>query len=284
MIMAYEIKVGSVFDKIKEIGDESIDCVVTSPPYFNLRDYGKENQIGTEKSLDEYIKNMVSVFEEVKRVLKPTGTVWLNLGDTYKDKNLLFVPHRVVIALQDAGWICRNDIVWEKSNAMPMPVKDRLVNSHEYLFLLTKQKKYFYDVEAIREPYTEPLQRWGGTQLVKDENATSKWDEGTGQNSYRERSLRPNKNGKHKRTVWRTATSYHKGVHCAVYPPSLIEPCILAGSPKGGMVLDIFAGSGTTGGVAEKHGRDSILIELNEEYAKSIPERIRKIVEEGVTR
>jgi len=100
MIMAYEIKVGSVFDKIKEIGDESIDCVVTSPPYFNLRDYGKENQIGTEKSLDEYIKNMVSVFEEVKRVLKPTGTVWLNLGDTYKDKNLLFVPHRVVIAIQ----------------------------------------------------------------------------------------------------------------------------------------------------------------------------------------
>lgn len=282
--MAYEIKVGSVFDKIKEIGDESIDCVVTSPPYFNLRDYGKENQIGTEKSLEEYIENMVSVFEEVKRVLKPTGTVWLNLGDTYKDKNLLFVPHRVVIALQDAGWICRNDIVWEKSNAMPMPVKDRLVNSHEYLFLLTKQKKYFYDVEAIREPYTEPLHRWGGKQLVKDENATSKWDEGTGQNSYRERSLRPNKNGKHKRTVWRTATSYHKGVHCAVYPPSLIEPCILAGSPKGGMVLDIFAGSGTTGGVAEKHGRNSILIELNEEYAKSIPERIRKIVEEGVTR
>ena len=282
--MAYEIKVGSVFDKIKEIGDESIDCVVTSPPYFNLRDYGKENQIGTEKSLEEYIKNMVSVFEEVKRVLKPTGTVWLNLGDTYKDKNLLFVPHRVAIALQDAGWICRNDIVWEKSNAMPMPVKDRLVNSHEYLFLLTKQKKYFYDVEAVRVPYTEPLQRWGGTKLVKNENSTSKWDEGTGQNAYRERSLRPNKNGKHKRTVWRTATSYHKGVHCAVYPPSLIEPCILAGSPKGGMVLDIFAGSGTTGGVAEKHGRNSILIELNEEYAKSIPERIRKIVEEGVTR
>lgn len=282
--MAYEIKVGSVFDRIKEIDDESIDCVVTSPPYFNLRDYGKENQIGAEKSLDEYIKNMVSVFEEVKRVLKPTGTVWLNLGDTYKDKNLLFVPHRVAIALQDAGWICRNDIVWEKSNAMPMPVKDRLVDSHEYLFLLTKQKKYFYDVEAIREPYTEPLQRWGGTQLVKDENATSKWDEGTGQNSYRERSLRPNEKGKHKRTVWRTATSYHKGVHCAVYPPSLIEPCILAGSPKGGMVLDIFAGSGTTGGVAEKHGRNSILIELNEEYAKAIPERIRKIVEEGVSR
>jgi len=276
--MTYEIKVGDVFEKLQEIETDTIDCVITSPPYFNLRDYGVEGQIGVEKSLEEYIDKLVLVFREVKRVLKPTGTFWLNIGDKYKDKNLLFVPHRVAIALQNDGWICRNDIVWNKTNAMPMPVKDRLVSSHEYLFLFTQSKKYYYDAEAIRVPYETPINRWGGEKLIEDSEVESFWDNGTGQKTYRDRNLRPNPNGRHKRTVWTTATSFQKGIHCAVYPPKLIEPCVLAGCPEGGLILDPFAGSGTTAGVAEKHNRNSILIELNENYAKLIPNRISKVL------
>jgi site-specific DNA-methyltransferase (adenine-specific) len=435
--MAYKVLVGSVLEKIKEIESESVDSVITSPPYFGLRDYGVDEQIGLEDSLEEYIGKMVEVFREVHRVLKPTGTVWLNLGDSYagsnqigrrdkqyggglyegkqngwesdmtrsqkrnsglKQKDLMMIPHRVAIALQNDGWYVRQDIVWAKNNPMPEAVKDRCTKAHEYIFLITKDKKYYYNHNAILEPTI---------------SQTSK---------------------KNKRSIWNVNTKPFKKAHFAVYPPELIEPCVLttptkvcvgcgrgyveqmivekiltleevnkikeeidddvtksmkpysvkekefrkrviefrnlphhdiireylqkwrknaemtikevelhfgdsAGhhwfekngnyptvenwwelkslfnfddsldlamtqvfyksglkgdndyashgfvkdcncdtdETKPAVILDIFAGSGTTGGVAEKYGRDSILIELNPEYAKLIPERIKSI-------
>lgn len=282
MTEMYEIKVGHVLSKIEEIPCSSVDCVVTSPPYYGLRDYGVMGQIGLEKTPLKYIENMVSVFREIRRVLKPEGTVWLNIGDSYagsgkgrmgdgscqakgkqatnkgstegvvkrsvttgfKPKDLLMIPHRLAIALQEDGWWVRQDIVWSKLNPMPNPVKDRCVTSHEYIFLLSKSKKYYFDHEAIKE------------DAVTD--ATKK---------------------RSKRSVWSASVSPYPEAHFAVYPPQLIEPCILAGCPVGGTVLDPFAGSGTTGGVAERNGRDSILIELNPTYAELIPKRISQLTE-----
>jgi len=270
--MAYEIKVGCVFDKIKEIESESVDSVITSPPYYSLRDYGNEGQLGLEKTPEEYVQNLVKVFREVKRVLKPTGTLWLNIGDKYKNKQALLIPYKVAIALQNDGWIVRQDIIWAKKNCMPEPAKDRCVKSHEYVFLLSKNKNYYFDYEAIKEPVANPNRknyvggsRSNGKNKDRNDNDMSKRMKGK---TFEKRN---------KRSVWTTSVKAYPEAHFAVYPPELIESCVLAGCPSKGLILDPFAGSGTTGGVAEKHGRDSILIELNPEYAKLIPDRIKSI-------
>jgi len=270
--------------------------VVTSPPYWGLRDYGVEGQLGLEKTPEEYVAKPVEGFREVKRVLKKDGTLWLNLGNSYSGggrggdpkhakgdnsasstmesykgmppKNLIGVPWRVAFALQSDGWILRSDIIWSKPNAMPEPITDRPTNAHEYIFLLAKRNKYYYDSNAIKEPYTEPMNRWGGNKL----KATGKsfWDEGTGQQTYRTRNMRPDENGKNRRSVWVINTRPYKEAHFATFPPEIPRICIVAGSKKDDIILDPFCGAGTTGEVALKLERKFIGIELNEKYVNEL--------------
>lgn len=282
--------------------DKSVHCCVTSPPYFGLRDYGHDGQIGLEPTPDEFVAALVAVFREVRRVLRDDGTLWLNLGDSYagyhgnknaayvdapsnkggdfenqrsstvgssglKQKDLIGIPWRVAFALQDAGFYLRQDIIWHKPNPMPESVRDRCTKAHEYLFLLSKSPRYYFDSEAIKEP--EVCGRKRGPALHPDSKST---------NGNSGLSRRESDGKRNRRSVWSVATRPYKGAHFATFPPDLIEPCILAGSPEGGVVLDPFGGSGTTAGVAVKHGRNAILCELNPEYAELIPSRIESIV------
>jgi site-specific DNA-methyltransferase (adenine-specific)/site-specific DNA-methyltransferase (cytosine-N4-specific) len=254
---------------LQDFPDNTFQCCVTSPPYWGLRDYGMENQIGAEMVLSDYISNLVSVFTEVFRVLKSDGTFWLNIGDSYtsggrtwrdsdkknkgrgmnyraptpnglKAKDLVGVPWRVAFALQAAGWHLRSDIIWHKPNCQPESVKDRPTRAHEYLFLFSKSEKYYYDFGAIIEPTTE-------------------------------------RNGaKNRRTVWSINTVPYKEAHFAVFPPSLVKPCILAGSKEDSIVLDPFFGSGTVGEVCIENGRRCVGIELNPEYTKIAKKRIEQ--------
>ena len=260
---------GSCIDKIKELEDNSIDCVVSSPPYFGLRDYGVDEQFGLEKTYQDYLANTVKVFETFKPKLKDTATIWWNVGDSYssgkrtsttnqslrgnkeygvtrtpvqngiKEKDLLMIPNRVAIALQDAGWYVRSEIIWHKPNPMPESVRDRPTSCHEKIWLITKNKKYFYDTEAIKEPC-----------VTNDDTM------------------------KNKRNVWTVTSKPFKGAHFATFPKDLIEPCIKAGCPEGGVVLDPFGGSGTTGIVSALNNRNAVLIELNTEYVKIAEKRI----------
>jgi len=283
----------------------SINTCVTSPPYFGLRDYGHEGQIGLESTVDEYVQKLVEVFREVTRCLRDDGTLWLNLGDSYasfrdgkavpdttrgesegtlvpkgsaknrmsctfsgtgiKHKDLIGIPWRVAFALQADGWYLRQDIIWHKPNPMPESVKDRCTKAHEYIFLLTKSPKYYFDDYSIK---TDVKQDWG-TRNRKDGKYHN---EGTGlqPHSGLEKSYTKAK----KRSVWTVTTKPFKGAHFATYPTDLIEPCILAGCPKGGYVLDPFLGSGTTALVAEKHDRKWVGCELNPEYAELANTRI----------
>lgn len=244
---------------------EHFRCCVTSPPYWGLRDYGEETQIGAEDDPADYIRALVAVFAEVRRVLREDGTLWLNIGDSYtsgnrgyrapdkknpvramsyrpktpdglKPKDLVGIPWRLAFALQDAGWYLRSDIIWEKPNCMPESVKDRPTRSHEYLFLFSKSVRYYYD----------------STQILETK-------------------------GRNRRTVWSIPTEAFPGAHFATFPPRLVEPCLLAGSAPGDWVLDPFFGSGTVGVVAEQSGRHWVGVELNPEYVALAEERIRNI-------
>ena len=247
--------------------EASVQCCVTSPPYFGLRDYGHNGQIGLEATTDDYVAEMVALFREVRRVLKDDGTLWLNLGDSYagsgkgpsqslsaeardmthtmhtafvpdglKPKDLIGIPWRVAFALQADGWYLRSDIIWHKPNPMPESVTDRPTKAHEYVFLLTKSARYYYDAAAIAEP-----------------------------------SIDDTRNA---RTVWSITTQPYKGAHFATMPPELARRCIFAGSKTGDTVLDPFGGAGTTGLVADRLGRDAMLIELNPTYAEMARQRI----------
>jgi DNA modification methylase len=231
--------IGDVREKLKELPDKSIQMCVTSPPYFNLRDYdNQENQLGLEKTPEEFVENMVEVFAQVHRVLRDDGTLWLNLGDSYlKNKQLGFIPQKVAIALQEWGWILRQDIIWAKKNCMPESVKDRFTKSHEYIFLFSKQPKYFFN------QMLEPVKQ-------KDKNEK-----------------------RNKRSVWNMRTASYKEAHFAVFPPELAETCIKAGSNEKDIVLDCFMGSGTTAMVAQDLFRKWIGVELNPEYKKLIRKR-----------
>lgn len=298
---------GDCFEVLKTLDGNSIDCCVTSPPYWGLRDYGVEGQLGLENTPEEYTEKLVSVFREVKRVLKREGTLWLNLGDSYagsgkgyghngrlqcrnkgssfgslvcgmvpdglKQKDLVGIPWRVAFALQADGWYLRSDIIWHKPNPMPESVRDRPTKAHEYIFLMSKSSRYYYDQDSVREKYIEPINRWGGQHIRNVKNKSS-WDEATGQLTYRQRNMRPNSKGRNKRTVWTVSTKPFREAHFATFPPDLIKPCILAGCPSGGLVLDPFFGAGTTGLVAMKAGRHFIGIELNEEYIEIAKKRL----------
>ena len=273
------VLVGDVRQRLAELPDCSVQTCVTSPPYWGLRDYGHDGQIGLEQTPDEYVAELVEVFREVRRVLADDGTLWLNLGDSYngaapnrsgqhggvaglKPKDLVGIPWRVAFALQADGWWLRQDIIWSKPNPMPESVTDRCTKAHEYVFLLTKSARYFYDSVAISEIGAGRLD----LGRMKYEGRTNPG--GWADNGRRDEA------GRNKRSVWTIATKPYGGAHFAVMPEALAEPCILAGSRLGDLVLDPFTGSGTVGVVALRHDRDFIGTELNPEYAALAEARI----------
>ena len=320
--MRGQIIQGSVLDTATwaDIPDQHVQTCITSPPYWGLRDYGVEGQLGLEKTPEEYVERMVEVFRHVWRVLRDDGTLWLNLGDSYasgsnnkphtgilklqehhqdamnrtirqraiphglKPKDLIGIPWRVAFALQADGWYLRQDIIWAKPNPMPESVRDRCTKAHEYLFLLSKKARYYCDMEAIKEPQADAsasraLYGWNG---CTDDNSNGARtgagirkmaDSGA---TMGESGLIPKDGMRNKRSVWTVTTKPYKQAHFATFPPKLIEPCVLAGCPAGGIVLDPFMGSGTTGFVAVENGRDYFGIELNPEYIGMIKKRISK--------
>ena len=299
-------------DGLKSLASESVDMCVTSPPYYGLRDYGEEGQIGIEKSPQEYVKNLTEIFMEVHRVLKSTGTLWLNIGDSYagsgkgpmslalagngknknlynkesriyevpkewqgiKPKDMIGIPWLLAFSLRDSGWYLRSDIIWRKKNCMPESVKDRPVKCYEHIFLLAKSKKYYYDYKAIQEP----LKDVSKARYQRGTSAKSKYAGKQGITQVRENFSDFDQEYKRKRDVWEVSTNTYKmNEHFAMYPEKLIEPCILAGCPKGGIVLDPFFGSGTTGAVSKRLGRQYIGIDINPKYCGLAEQRISKI-------
>ena len=297
---------GDCKEVMKTFPDESIQCCITSPPYWGLRDYGCDNQLGLEKTPEEYVKNMVEVFREVKRVLRNDGTLWLNLGDSYsrvggsqpeqsvrkktnhvvdafkdsskgvvglKPKDLIGIPWRVAFALQADGWYLRQDIIWHKPNPMPESVTDRCTKSHEYIFLLSKSQKYYYDNEAIGTPIKQDTAK----RYERAWNGDGERGFPNGPQNHMKNFMDPNNEKRlwaNKKSVWSVNTRSFKKAHFATFPPKLIEPCILAGCPKGGIVLDPFMGAGTVGWVASENNRNYVGCELNQEYIKIAEQRI----------
>jgi site-specific DNA-methyltransferase (cytosine-N4-specific) len=306
----WQVRCADVFDGLRAMADGSVHCVVTSPPYWGLRDYGTDGQLGLEATPEEYVENMVAVFREVRRVLRDDGTVWLNLGDSYasmkgnpgpnsedekqpaprgwtrpqdwripglKPKDLVGIPWRVAFALQADGWYLRSDIVWSKPNPMPESVTDRPTKAHEYVFLLTKSRRYFFDSDAVRQPFAPKTltHRGGGRMAGKAGRQDGAGKVASGNWGESDAVRRSDPRGANIRTVWTIPTQPFPGAHFAVFPPKLVEPCIKAGCPEGGTVLDPFSGAGTTVMVALRLGRSAIGIELSEDYAAMSRARIQ---------
>lgn len=301
--MTVKIINADVMEGLRQLPDESVHCVVTSPPYWGLRDYGVDGQIGLEATPEMFVARMVDVFGEVRRVLRKDGTCWVNLGDSYcstdkwggggpntgkqtvaadgdvpswavrarkqpipgiKPKDLVGIPWRVAFALQADGWYLRSDIIWSKPNPMPESVTDRPTKSHEYVFLLTKAERYHYDADAIKEPgVMPPRAKEGGAGESAVDRKLRGFDNCMGSDGSR-----------NKRTVWTVATQPFSEAHFATFPPELPEVCIKAGCPVGGTVLDPFSGAGTTAMVADRLQRNAIGIELNPTYAEMSQRRI----------
>lgn len=343
-MQSHQILIGDCIDMMRTLPDESVHTCITSPPYFGLRDYGVDGQIGLEQSPAEFVQRLVEVFREVRRVLRNDGTAWVNMGDSYagswgaqgrpqgdgqmsgrsvtsarqinesprfgtgtgvrgrelglKSKDLMGIPWRLAFALQDDGWYLRQDIIWNKKNPMPESVRDRCTKAHEYIFLLSKSRRYYFDQEAILEPCSpntharlaQDVQNQigseranGGGKTNGNMKAVARKSNGVGWGHGTDAGERQRARGKdnasmdsalaimpelrNKRSVWDVPTHSFKGAHFATFPPDLIRPCVLAGSPRGGLVLDPFGGAGTTGLVAMQEGRRSILCELNPDYA-----------------
>lgn len=301
---------GDALSVLKTLDSESVQMCVTSPPYYGLRDYGDDGQIGLEDTQEQFIQKLVDVFREVRRVLKYYGTLWVNIGDCYcgtgdkgsykdpkyangrngqsisktkniggiKHKDLIGIPWMLAFALRSDGWYLRQDIIWHKPNPMPESVKDRCTKSHEYLFLLSKSPKYYFDHDSMQEDAVyksadgrkSPV-RYGGNKYTATPDKFNRTKSG---NAY-------NYNGfRNKRDVWTVSTKPYRGAHFATYPEELILPCILAGSKKGDVVLDPFNGAATTGVVCAKNGREYIGIELNQEYIKISEDRISAVKKE----
>ncbi len=305
---------GDCIEGLQTLPDANVHCCVTSPPYWGLRDYGHDGQIGLEATPEAYVARMVEVFREVRRVLREDGTCWVNLGDSYsggktgrddadrtirlrgnagdtirqgdvyacknrtvpdglKPKDLVGIPWRVAFALQADGWWLRQDIIWHKPNPMPESVRDRCTKAHEYVFLLTKSERYYYDAEAVSEASVDPVgskkryeSAFGGAKV------DARIEQGLVTTPKGMREFSPTRN---RRSVWTITTKPYSGAHFAVMPASLVEPCIKAGCPEGGTVLDPFAGSGTTLAVAAELGRSGIGCELNPEYIALAERRIK---------
>ncbi len=261
---------------------DSVQSIVTSPPYFGQRDYQHDGQIGREKDAEQYIRNLVAVFAEARRVLRPDGTLWLNLGDKYQGSRLLGLPWQVALALAEDRWLLRADIVWHKPNAMPSAVKNRPTTDHEYLFLFSREPDYYYDADAIREPHTtfsENSKMKGGRGHFGKRGGTPEQGKNGGQANLHDgrwdQAFHPL--GRNKRTVWSVPLGKFRDAHFAVFPPDLIRPCILAGAPTGSLVLDPFFGAGTVGVVARELQRHYLGIELNPEYVALAQRRLDEL-------
>lgn len=336
--MTVRILTGDCRELMSAMPEQSVHCCVTSPPYFGLRDYGHDGQIGLESSPDEYVAKLVDVFREVRRVLRDDGTLWLNLGDSYatsagatadrrgrsgnlsnggingvavpaqrarpvadlKPKDLIGIPWMVAFALRADGWYLRQDIIWAKPNPMPESVEDRCTKSHEHIFLLTKSPTYYCDMDAIAEdvaPSTVerlsqptldlqhgsdrvPGKTNGAMKAVGRRNSFARMTKDSAGEHGQKPQFREDREAiayegtRNKRDVWTVTTKPFREAHFATFPPDLIEPCILAGCPAGGTVLDPFGGAGTTGLVADRHQRDAVLCELNPEYVEIARRRI----------
>ena len=308
---------GNSLEVLKSLPDNSIDCCVTSPPYYALRDYGCDGQIGLEETPEKYIESLCDVFSEVRRVLTPQGTLWLNIADSYwgggwrnaqfnehsgdiqkgskgtycglslpackgnvgdyKPKDLIGIPWMLAFALRSQGWYLRQDIIWHKPNPMPESVTDRCTKSHEYIFLLSKSQKYYFDYESIMEPCAD--QERNNFQSGSRANGINK-DRNDNDLGERSKTWKPktidNQKVRNKRSVWEVNTKPCKEAHFATYPFELIKPCILAGCPENGIVLDPFMGSGTTAIVARSLNRNYLGVELNPEYIKIAHKRLDK--------
>ena len=283
---------GDVLEVLKEIPDNSIDMCITSPPYWNLRDYNVEGQLGNEYTTKEFIEKLIEIFNEVKRVLKDTGTCWVNIRDTYskgikrcgvKNKSLSMIPERFAIKMLDNGWILRNDIIWHKPNAMPDSCKNRFTVDYEHLYLFSKLEKGYYFETQYEEyvakqhktPNNKPINNnnTGKQKILLDSGVVRHGAKGSTLND----SAKWSEKGRIKRTTWSINTKPLKGIHVAPFPEKLIETPIKAGCTENGIVLDIFMGSGTTGVVSKKLNRNFIGIELNKEYIKEALNRIDSI-------
>lgn len=313
-----KLLIGDAVKCLQELPENTVDTCVTSPPYFGLRDYGAAGQIGLEKTPQEYIDKLVSVFREVRRVLKPSGTCWIIIGDCYagsgkgaanypdnaakykqgtnrgmlgaakttqvttpgiKPKDLIGIPWMLAFALRADGWYLRNDVIWQKPNAMPESVKDRLTVCHEHVFLLSKNRKYYFNADAIVEPasfdgrketFNKGSGKYADAAIVPGNRPQSQHMAGKPHERWR---MKDGVHIRNKRDVWTVSTKPYKGAHFATFPPELIKPCILSGSEVGGTVIDPFIGSGTTAEVAHMLGRECIGIELNQQYAPLIMAR-----------
>ena len=326
----YRLMVGDCLESMRSLPDQSVHCCVTSPPYYGLRDYGVDGQIGLEQTPEEYVRKLVAAFREVHRLLRDDGTLWLNIGDSYaanrsyqvsdgkhkshdfgksnatrvpdgmKQKDLMGIPWMLAFALRADGWYLRQDIIWHKPNPMPESVRDRCTKAHEYLFLLSKSPRYYFDHEAMKEPAskgaagsrfhtgktgihqlgrasTKPRMAGNKSHKYVTAHEASASDEHRTKAGLMKVADKPWET-RNRRTVWTVASKPYSGAHFATFPPDLIEPCIMAGCPVGGIVLDPFGGSGTTAGVALKHGRQAVICELSADYAALIPDRVESIV------
>ena len=266
------------------LDDNFFQCIITSPPYFGHRFYSESDpdEIGKESNLLDYIDHLVDTFDLLRHKLHNSGLLWLNLGDTYREKVLLSVLWRVALALQDNGWILRSDIIWYKPNAMPSSVKDRPTVDHEYIFMFSKNKEYYYNADAIREPhitFSEKSKTRGGRNHFGKRNGTPEKGKNGGNpnlhNGHWDQAFHPN--GRNKRTVWEIPLGKFRDAHFAVFPEKLVENCLLASTKSNDFVLDPFCGSGTTGIVALKHNRNFIGIELVEKYQKMAQDRLNTL-------
>jgi site-specific DNA-methyltransferase (adenine-specific) len=272
---------GDAVEVAREMPSAIVDTIVTSPPYFKQRDYNSALQIGQEPSVSQYVDRMVELFTELKRVVKPSGSLWMVIGDKYLKGELQGVPWRVCLALKDVGWILRSDCIWHKPNAMPSAVKTRPTTDHEYIFFFSNSKDYFYDADAIREPhvtFSEKSKMKGGRTHFGKRGGTPEAGKNGGDTNLHDgrwdQAFHPK--GRNKRTVWSISLSKFREAHFAVFPETLVKTCIAASCPDGGVVLDPFSGAGTTALTAKKTGRNFIGIDCNADFCEMSQRRISK--------
>ncbi len=285
-----KILIGDSLELAKSLPSDSAQCIITSPPYFGHREYSnathlRELELGREEDAQAYVLKLISLFAELRRVLRPNGTLWLNLGDTYREGQLVGIPWRVALGLQSVGWLLRSEIIWNKLNAMPSSVKNRPTTAHEHIFLLTKSNDYFYNADAIREPhvtFTAESKMKGGRNHFGRRDGTPENGKNKGNpnlhNGRWDQAFHPL--GRNKRTVWNISLGKFRGTHFAVFPEQLVECCILAGTLEGDLVLDPFMGAGTTAVVARRLERHFVGLELIPDYADMALKRVKEVIVE----
>ena len=263
----------------------SVDCIVGSPPYFNVRDYQVKRQIGVEPTVENYLENLCSAYDAAARVLKPSGSCWVVIGDLYIEKNMVLLPSRFAIEMQARGWIVRNDVIWRKTRCLPHPVKDRLISTHEHIFHFVRSKSYYYDLDSIRTPHAaSSLNRVKSRINVGHKGRYGKDEGNRGRTiDFLDETSAIHAKGRNPGDVFDACPSNAADGHLATYPEELIEPRIVSTCPPGGTVLDFWLGSGTTALVATKLGRRWIGIELNREYCKIAKRRLSKPLQQRLT-